>query len=95
MKHGSQSVTFYNKEDTEGISRSVLDLLSQLEPQGCILVEKIITPPDGESPKVVKYCIPVYQILTFHIKSWNKLRKIAKSHLNAFGGFFRIIKFNP
>lgn len=49
MWHGSQGVTFHNKEDTEGISRTVLDLLSQIEPQDCVLVEDFHAPPTGQS----------------------------------------------
>lgn len=49
MWHGSQGVTFHNKEDTDGISRTVMDLLSQLEAQDCVLVEDFHAPPTGKS----------------------------------------------
>lgn len=59
MWHGSQGVTFHNKEDTEGISRTVLDLLSQIEPQDCVLVEDFHAPPTGAGTEGLSFRLRV------------------------------------
>ena len=42
--HGSQGVTFHEKKDPIGISRSVMNLLSQLEPHDGVLIEDFHAP---------------------------------------------------
>ena len=53
MWHGSQGVTFHDRNDKEGIARTIVDLLSQLEPHDGVLVEGFhALPTTGKSTTV-------------------------------------------
>ena len=64
--HGCQTVTFHDKKDAMEISRSVMDLLSQLEPHDGVLVEDFHVPSTiGKSAQVFKFK------LASTVKLWN------------------------